>query len=63
MSLKESKEVKPLRIKAVTVRRNDTVASLARRMATDHALERFRVLNGLGAHDRVKPGDVVKIVE
>ena len=63
MSLKESKEVKPLRIKAVTVRRNDTVASLARRMATDHALDRFRVLNGLGAHDRVKPGDVVKIVE
>jgi predicted Zn-dependent protease len=30
---------------------------------SDHALERFRVLNGLGAHDRVKPGETVKIVD
>jgi predicted Zn-dependent protease len=30
---------------------------------SDHALERFRVLNGLGLHDRVKPGEQVKIVE
>jgi predicted Zn-dependent protease len=64
MSLKESREVKPLRLKYVTVGRHDTVASLARRMAvSDHALERFRVLNGLGAHDRVKPGETVKIVD
>ena len=64
MSLKESNEVKPLRIKAVTVGKTDTVASLAHRMqVNDHALDRFRLLNGLGPHDRVKPGEVVKLVE
>jgi predicted Zn-dependent protease len=64
MSLKESRQVKPLRVKVVTVGAHDTVTRLARRMAvSDHALERFRVLNGLGPHDRVKPGEEVKIVE
>ena len=29
--------------------------------SSDHALDRFRVLNGLGAHDGVKPGAKVKI--
>ena len=29
---------------------------------TDHALDRFRVINGLGPHDAVKPGTKVKIV-
>jgi predicted Zn-dependent protease len=53
MSLKESQQVKPLRLKAVTVGKNDTVAKLARRMA----------VSGLGPHDRVKPGEHVKIVE
>jgi predicted Zn-dependent protease len=39
------------------------VQSLARRMAlTDHALDHFRILNGLGPHDGVKPGTKVKIV-
>jgi predicted Zn-dependent protease len=28
----------------------------------DRPLERFRVLNGLDAGDRLKPGDKVKIV-
>ena len=63
MSLKESAQVHPLRLKVVTVGANDTVQSLARRMAlTDHALDRFRVINGLGPHDAVKPGAKVKIV-
>jgi predicted Zn-dependent protease len=63
MSLKESQQVKPLHIKAVTVGKADTVASLSHRMAIDHGLERFRLLNGLGPQDRVKPGEVVKLVE
>ncbi len=63
MSLTESQHVKPLRLKIAKVGKRDTVASLARRMAVDHALERFRVLNGLGPHDRVKPGEMVKLVE
>jgi predicted Zn-dependent protease len=63
MSLKEAREIKPLRVKIVTVGAHDTVASLARRMASgDHRLERFRVLNGLGPKDEVKPGEQVKII-
>jgi predicted Zn-dependent protease len=63
MSLQESEQVQPLRLKIVTVGPNDTVESMARRMATiDHALDRFRVLNGLGPHDTLKPGAKVKVV-
>jgi predicted Zn-dependent protease len=28
----------------------------------DRAVERFRVLNGLGEKDRLNPGDFVKVV-
>jgi predicted Zn-dependent protease len=28
----------------------------------DRAVERFRILNGLAATDKVKPGDQVKVV-
>lgn len=63
MTLKESEQVKPLRLKVVTVGANDTVEKLAHRMATpDRPLERFRTLNGLGPHDRVTAGEKVKIV-
>jgi predicted Zn-dependent protease len=63
MSLSEMNSVRPMRIKVVTVSANDTVDKLAHRMAIkDRAAERFRVLNGLAASDRVKPGDRVKIV-
>ncbi|HEY1475936.1 MAG TPA: M48 family metalloprotease [Pseudolabrys sp.] len=63
MSLQESEQVHPLRLKIVTVAPNDTVESLAHRMAiADHALDRFRVLNGLGPHDAVKASTKVKIV-
>jgi predicted Zn-dependent protease len=62
LTLKEASEVRPLRLKIVTVGANDTVESLARRMVSaDHPVERFRVLNGLGAHDAVKPGQKVKL--
>lgn len=62
MSLKESEQVHPLRIKLVTVGAHDTAETLAKRMATDHQLERFRVINGLAANSRLKPGEKVKIV-
>ena len=46
----------------VTVGETDTVEKLAHRMAaSDHSIERFRVLNGLGPQDRLKPGEKVKI--
>ncbi len=53
----------PAALKIVTIGAKDTVESLARRMATaDHALDRFRVLNGLGPNDTLKPGTKVKMV-
>jgi predicted Zn-dependent protease len=63
MSLAEIRAARPQHLKMVTVRAGDTVERLARRMAPgDHQVDRFRVLNGLTAADKVKPGDVVKVV-
>src|SRR3954470_9968016 len=63
MSLAESNAAKPQRLRLVTVGGGDTIESLAARMAaTDRPVERFRVLNGLGVGDRVRPGDRVKLV-
>ncbi|HEV2629723.1 MAG TPA: M48 family metalloprotease [Pseudolabrys sp.] len=63
MSLKEAQEVKPLHLAIVTVAAGETQDSLARRMAvSEHRLETFRVLNGLGPKDALKPGQKVKLV-
>src|SRR5256886_1199724 len=63
MTLAESQAAKPLHIKIVTVAPGETVERLASRMAiADRAVERFRVLNGLGPNDRLSPGDQVKTV-
>ncbi|MEA2988592.1 MAG: hypothetical protein QOG83_1303 [Alphaproteobacteria bacterium] len=63
MTAAEAAAAKPLRLRIVTVGEGDTVERLAGRMAMpDRALERFRVINGLGPNDRVRPGDAVKIV-
>jgi predicted Zn-dependent protease len=63
MSRTEADAARPLRLKSVIVGPNDNVERLASRMAVgDKPLERFRVLNGLDAGDKLKPGDKVKIV-
>jgi predicted Zn-dependent protease len=63
MTVAEMQSARPLRVKVAEVRRGDTVERLARRMAvSDRHAERFRVLNGLGANDKVKPGEMVKLV-
>jgi predicted Zn-dependent protease len=63
MTLAESQAAKPLHIRIVTVGPNDTVERLAGHMAiADRAVERFRVLNGLGPGERVSPADQVKVV-
>lgn len=63
ISVKEASAVKPLRIHVVTVRRGDSVASLAARMSfSNYRVERFRALNGLETSAVVKPGEKVKIV-
>jgi predicted Zn-dependent protease len=54
----------PLHLHIITVAGGDTVKNLSDRMALkEQKLEWFRVLNGLGAEDEVKPGDKVKLVE
>ncbi|MGN6550511.1 MAG: M48 family metalloprotease [Pararhizobium sp.] len=59
----ELRSIKPLRIRVVTVRRGDTVASLSRRMmGTDRKEQLFRVLNALDDGAEVRPGERVKIV-
>jgi predicted Zn-dependent protease len=63
MTPAESQAAKPLHIKVVTVAQGDTVERLAGRMAiADRAVERLRVLNGLGPNDHLSAGDQVKIV-
>jgi predicted Zn-dependent protease len=64
MSIAEIEAAKPLRIKVVTIASGDTPEKLSQRMAvTDHALDRFLVLNGIeSAQSPLKPGDKVKIV-
>jgi predicted Zn-dependent protease len=63
MTEAEVSAAKPLRLKVVTVEPGDTVERMARKMAgLDRAAERFRVLNGLDAGAKLKPGDRVKIV-
>ncbi|MFZ3311721.1 MAG: M48 family metalloprotease [Xanthobacteraceae bacterium] len=62
MSLAEIRQAKPLHLKIVKVASGDTVEKLASHMVTDHAADRFRVLNGLETDDRLKPGSEVKIV-
>jgi predicted Zn-dependent protease len=62
MSIAEIEHAKPLHLKVVKVAAGDTVEKLASRMAvSDRQVERFRVLNGLDAGDKLKPGSEVKI--
>ncbi len=63
ISASEAGSVVPRRIDIVTAGRNDTVATLGRRMAyTDSQEARFRVLNGLSGSDTVVAGRQYKIV-
>jgi predicted Zn-dependent protease len=59
----EAVSAKPMRIKVVKVTAGSTIEKLAQRMATsDRPIEQFRVLNGLGPGDKLKAGDLVKIL-
>ena len=59
----EAAQVIPRRIDLVTAGRNDTIQSLAGRMAYGNAqVERFMVLNGLASNAQVVPGEKYKIV-
>ena len=63
MTAPEIASAQPLRLKVVEVKRGDTVEKFAKRMGVaDRPAERFRVPNGLGAKDRRRPGQLVKLV-
>ena len=55
--------MKPLRMDIVTVGRNDTTASLVKRMAVNERPDDlFRLLNGLEPGQNPEPGRKVRIV-
>lgn len=59
----EAAKLKPRRIRVVTVKPGDSVTSLAAKSAfDDHNVERFRLLNDLGADESLQAGAKVKIV-
>ena len=63
MTAQETANLKPLRIRVVTVKPGDTVASLsARMMGTNRKLALFRVLNALQPGASLSVGQDVKIV-
>ena len=63
LSLAEIQSVKPLRLAVVRVATGETPEQIAARMApVERPLERFRILNGLDANERLKPGDFVKLI-
>lgn len=63
LSAQEAASIRPRVIQTVAVGANDSVQSLANRMAySSYQVERFRTLNGLGPGDSVQRGQLVKLV-
>lgn len=65
LSPAERAGMSPLRVRVVAVRENETVETLARRMAgVEPEMQRalFETLNGIRPGEGVQPGDLVKIV-
>jgi predicted Zn-dependent protease len=63
LSHTQAAEVKPRKLRVVTVGRSDTIASLAKRMAYPSLqTERFLALNGLTPNAAMRSGQKVKIV-
>ena len=63
LSASEKAALKPLRIRVLTVKPGQTVASLAASMTgVDRKLDLFRVINALGPGASVSAGDKVKII-
>ena len=63
ISAGEAAAIRPRVIDVVTVRRGDSVASLAARMAyRDYRVERFMSLNGIASGAALVPGQKVKLV-
>ncbi len=63
LSAQEAAAIKPRRVDVVAVKADDTVQTLAKRMAfPDYQLDRFLAINALTANSVLRPGQRVKIV-
>ena len=63
LSVPEAAAIKPRRVRVVTVRPSDTIASLAARMAySTMQVERFRVLNALTPNAPLRSGQKIKLI-
>ena len=63
LTAQEKANIKPLRIRVVTVKAGDTLASLSSQiMGTDRKLDLFRLINALPPGGTVSVGDKVKII-
>lgn len=63
MSAQERSSIEPLRISVVTAGAGDSVATMARRMATGGDAEAlFRVINAMGPGDSISAGDQIKLI-
>jgi predicted Zn-dependent protease len=62
LSAEEAATLRPRRIRVHRAAAGDTLRSLAARMASDHPLDRFLMLNGREAGEEVRPGELLKIV-
>ncbi|KQY26038.1 metalloprotease [Rhizobium sp. Root482] len=63
MTAQEAAALKPLRVRVVTARPGDSLATLsARMMGTDRKLDLFRLINAMQVTSAVRPGDKVKII-
>lgn len=63
LSVREANGIKPLRVNVITARKGDTVETFSKRMKTgsnDRGL--FMILNGLTMGDKIKKGELYKII-
>jgi predicted Zn-dependent protease len=62
LSEEEVRVLKPREIRVVRAGPQDSLQTLARRMASDHPLDHFLMLNGRSADQPLKAGELVKLV-
>jgi Putative Zn-dependent protease len=63
MTSQEIAQLKPLRVRIVTAKSGDTLATLAARMmGTDRKLDLFKLINAIPAGGTISPGQKVKII-
>jgi predicted Zn-dependent protease len=62
LGAEEAATLRPRNIEVIRVPAGETLRTLAARMASDHALDLFLMLNGRSADQPIRPGEPVKIV-